>query len=157
MKNDLIKPTVSHLPMTMTELLPLRLEIKCLIDSSQGIMSSADLMEIRENLDAIAFTLQESESGYYASLLKGEEAVKKFERSLIDREVSLGMAFNRAELKAKLETGDLRDTVIELRSSHKDIEGLKFTLKSYIEGLRQRIAGVKSEEAASRERERMNP
>lgn len=152
------KPVIIDLNETSKgEVSRLRNEIVALKNTASGTYNIDDLMEIRENLDSIAFTMQETQSGYYAGVLNATEAIKVYERRIIERETSVGLAFNRAETKAKLETSELRNALREVEIAYEDVKGLRFTLKDYLDGLRQRIAHLRKEEEISRVRETMNP
>lgn len=133
-----------------------RERIIALKETAEGEMSVATLMEIREELDAIAFTLQELEAGYYRGMLEAEDLIKQYERKCIEIQ-SRVLPYNRAENSAKLETAGLRTQLVDVDAAHNDIKGLRFTLKDYLEGLRQKIAAMRKEEESAAYRERVNP
>jgi hypothetical protein len=138
-----------------SEVKTLRGRIEELKDEASHETSVNNLIEIRDELSSVAFTLQANEAAYHSMYLRSEYSIKEFERRLIDK-LSNAMEVNRAEVKAKLETLELRKINMEANILHEDFKGLRFTLKEYIDGLQQKIAALRKEEEHSRLRETSN-
>jgi hypothetical protein len=63
------------------------------------------------------------------------------------------MPVNRAEVKAKLTTIEIRKIHIDASALYEDFKGLRFVVKESVEGLQQRVAVLRREEELSRMRE----
>jgi hypothetical protein len=134
------------------EVAVLRTRLKELKGESDSESDINELLRMKDEMNAICFTLQENEAAYYRMRLSSEHFYKESERRLIER-LSEAMAVNRAEVKAKLTTLEVRKMHIDAAALHEDFKGLRFVAKESVEGIQQRVAVLRRDEEISRQRE----
>ena len=134
------------------EVAVLRTRLKELKEGSDSESDINELLRMKDEMNAICFTLQENEAAYYRMRLSSEHFYKESERRLIER-LSEAMAVNRAEVKAKLTTLEVRKMHIDAAALHEDFKGLRFVAKESVEGIQQRVAVLRRDEEISRQRE----
>jgi hypothetical protein len=159
-QTEALEERVSHLSYLLEdinkrsheEVAELRRRVVALKDASDAETSIAELLAMRDQMNSISFTLQESEAAYNRMRLNSEHFYKESERRLIEK-LSDAMPVNRAEVKAKLTTLEIRKIHIDASALYEDFKGLRFVVKESVEGLQQRIAVLRREEELSRMRE----
>ena len=134
------------------EVAALRTRLKELKEESDSESDINELLRMKDEMNAICFTLQENEAAYNRMRLQSEHFYKESERKLIEK-LSEAMAVNRAEVKAKLTTLEVRKMHIDAAALYEDFKGLRFVAKESVEGIQQRVAVLRRDEEVSRMRE----